>query len=285
MGSRGIASLNKAGPGRKPSRKSLPTPFVQAFRAQMSIAMATVDPGSGKRLGNCIGIYCFFDYDGEPIYVGQTTRSFTDRIGRHLTGQRSDTVAYRILDPFEVAEMQLWPMTFDKNTPKLERARAVDQAEYSVYEWAVRTSEFKAILNEKLPLGVPDVDMPAVTRRFNLVPEDLRGEREHPDVRIARRAETLARLTAVAHERGEVSDGLRRVIVIQAIRIAYLAAKRLAFAEGDRDAPPASAIDMAALVGRRLAAGAVSIADLEDGADDAISQSAPDEAAEQTAAE
>ena len=76
----------------------------------------------------------------------------------------------------------------------------------------------------------------------------MREDREHPDVRIARRAETLARVAAVAHERGEVSTGLRRVIVIQAVRLADLASARLAYAEG-RLRPQASAFDVGALVG------------------------------------
>ena len=53
----------------------------------------------------CIGVYAFYDYDKEPIYVGQTWETFGDRIGRHLTGQRSDVVANRLLDPFEVSDV------------------------------------------------------------------------------------------------------------------------------------------------------------------------------------
>src|SRR5205085_6521643 len=88
------------------------------------------------------------------------------------------------------------------------------------------------------------------------IPADLRGtvgldERTHPDVRIARRAETIARLAAVARERGEVTDGLRRVLVIQGIRLTYLAAVRLAEAEGTLPPPP-TAIDATALVGSLL---------------------------------
>ena len=49
-------------------------------------------------------------------------------------------------------------------------------------------------------------------------------------------------------ERGEVSAGLRRVIVIQAVRLADLAARRLAYAEG-RKRPDPEAIDVPALVG------------------------------------
>lgn len=65
-------------------------------------------------------------------------------------------------------------------------------------------------------------------------------------MRIARRAETISRLAAVAHERGEVSDGLRRVLVVQAVRLAYIAAARLAYVEGRPPPPP---IDVGALVG------------------------------------
>ncbi|MGV0081741.1 GIY-YIG nuclease family protein [Mycobacterium colombiense] len=226
----------------------MPTAFVRGFRELLAEALASVDPASGKRLGSCIGVYAFYDFDGEPIYVGQTLEDFGTRIGRHLRGQRSDTLAYRILDPFEVAEMELYPLEYLRS----ESSRAVKQAkinaiEYSVYVRAIQESKYKAILNEKIPPVSDPVELPP-HRRFNLIPKGMREDREHPDVRIARRAETLARVAAVAHERGEVSAGLRRVIVIQAVRLADLAAARLAYAEGRKRPDPAS-IDVPALVG------------------------------------
>lgn len=250
MGSRGLASYNEP-EGSKPSKKSMPTRFVREFRSLLSAAMAELDPASGKTLGTCIGVYAFFDYDGEPIYVGQSTEDLGTRVGRHLRGQRSDTLAYRILDPFEVAEMELYPTEHLRNLPQRERKLAVDAVEYSVYVNAIQNSKYRAILNEKIPPVSPRVELPP-SHRFTLIPDDLREDREHPDVRIARRAETLARVAAVAHERGEVSEGLRRVIVIQAVRLADLAAARLAFAEG-RARPPADAIDVHALVGNVMA--------------------------------
>lgn len=88
-------------------------------------------------------------------------------------------------------------------------------------------------------------------KRFKLVDSAALAERGHPDIRIARRAETISRLADVAYERGEVSSGLRRVLVIQAVRLAYISALRLASIEG-REPPPASAIDTAGLVGPLL---------------------------------
>jgi hypothetical protein len=223
----------------------MPTPFVQGFRALLTQALGSSDPVSGKKIRACIGVYAFFDYDGEPIYVGQTTESFGIRVGRHLTGQRSDTLAYRILDPFEVAEVAFWPAEYARSLPT--RVAEINALEYSVYLDAIAKSKYGAILNEKIPpvSEVADISDPL---RFSLVPEHMREERDHPDVRIARRAETLARVAAVAHERGEVSPGLRRVIVIQAVRLADLAAARLAYAEG-RVRPSAQSIDVHALVG------------------------------------
>ena len=56
------------------------------------------------------GVYAFYDYDGEPIYVGQTNERLSGRISRHLTNQRTDAVAMAVLDPFEVCEVEVWPL-------------------------------------------------------------------------------------------------------------------------------------------------------------------------------
>lgn len=155
----------------------------------------------------------------------------------------------RILDVFEVAEMELWPLWELESTKRGDKAarELLNRVEYTAYLKAIEESKFKAILNEKIPPISPKIELPP-SRRFELVTQEMRKERGHPDIRIARRAETLSRLAAVAHERGEVSDGLRRVLVIQAVRLAHLAAMRLAQAEG-RPAPSASAIDIVGLVG------------------------------------
>jgi hypothetical protein len=203
-------------------------------------------------------VYAFYDYDGEPIYVGQTNEQLRTRIRRHLTNQRTDAVAMRILDVFEVAEVEVWPLwelqsTPPKRTDKDQFARAMkqlDATEYSAYLQSIERSRFKAILNEKIPPLSERINLPA-SYRYNLVDSETRADRGHPDIRIARRAETIARLAAVARERGEVTDGLRRVLVVQAVRLAFLSADRLAYAEG-RPTPAADSINMEQLVGTVL---------------------------------
>lgn len=105
-------------------------------------------------------------------------------------------------------------------------------------------------LDEKIPPRSEPVSMPP-SLRASLVDDEVRTERGHPDIRVTRRAETISRLAAVARERGEVTDGLRRVFVVQAVRLAYIYAERLAFAEG-RPGPAADAINMNELVGTVL---------------------------------
>jgi hypothetical protein len=58
-----------------------------------------------------------------------------------------------------------------------------------------------------------------------LVAERVYEIRSHPDVRIARRAATLARLAQVISER-KVNPGLRRTLLVQAKRLQWLAERR-----------------------------------------------------------
>jgi hypothetical protein len=248
--------LSGPGPGRRPARGSIPAKDVRDFRELLEAALSETD-GQGRRWADARwGCYAFYDYDGEPIYVGQTNERLRVRVRRHLTNQRTDAVAMRILDIFEVAEMELWPLWefegvrrgTDPRYP--EAAEYLNAVEYAAYLQAIDASRFKAILNEKIPPVSAPVVLPA-SMRFSLISPETRRDRGHADVRIARRAETISRLAAVARERGLVSDGLRRVLVIQAVRLAYLAAARLAEVEG-RPEPDPAAIDIVGLVGSVL---------------------------------
>ncbi|MFE9301643.1 GIY-YIG nuclease family protein [Streptomyces sp. NPDC006856] len=85
-------------------------PLVRDFRSLLDQALEVTDAAGRKWSDAKWGCYAFYDYDGEPIYVGQTNEQLRTRVRRHLTNQRTDAVAMRILDVFEVAEMELWPL-------------------------------------------------------------------------------------------------------------------------------------------------------------------------------
>lgn len=185
--------------------------------------------GAVQKVGNFKwGVYAFFDYDGEPIYVGQTNEMLRTRIRRHLTNQRTDAVAMSVLDPFEVYEIAVWPLPQFQNAAGSEKANAkahLDALERMIYEKAIRDSQFKAVLNEKdPPLGTFCVEIPP-SLRLPIVSEHVYAIRSHPDFRLARRALIIARLAQVISER-KVQGGLRRVLLTQAKRLQWLADRR-----------------------------------------------------------
>lgn len=173
------------------------------------------------------GVYAFFDYDGEPIYVGQTNERLRTRIRRHLTNQRTDAVAMSVLDPFEVFEIEVWPLPeYQAANRSTEEARHhLDALERLITEQAIEGSQFKAILNEKdPPPGRLAVEAPP-SLRGRIVSERVFELRSHPDFRLARRALILSRLAQVISER-KVQGGLRRVLLTQAKRLQWLASRR-----------------------------------------------------------
>jgi hypothetical protein len=184
------------------------------------------------------GVYAFFDYDGEPIYVGQTNERLRTRIRRHLTNQRTDAVAMSVLDPFEVFEIEVWPLPQfqESNRSDLAARQHLDALERLITERAVEHSQFKAILNEKdPPPGMLAVEAP-LSFRGRIVSERVHELRSHPDFRIARRALIISRLAQVISER-KVQGGLRRVLLIQAKRLQWLASRRYEALGGSASVP------------------------------------------------
>ena len=186
--------------------------------------------GEKRRIGNFRwGVYIFYDYDGEPIYVGQTNEMLRTRIRRHLTNQRTDAVAMSVLDPFEVYEIEVYPLPqFQNITTAASRAEArvyLNALEHAVYDKSIAVSQFKAILNEKDPPAPTVFIELSSSFRMRIVSDEVAKIRSHPDFRIARRSLIISRLAQVISER-KVQGGLRRVLLTQAKRLQWLADRR-----------------------------------------------------------
>lgn len=204
---------------------------LEAFLDTLFDDLITSEP---RKVGNFKwGVYAFFDYDGEPIYVGQTNEMLRTRIRRHLTNQRTDAVAMSVLDPFEVYEIQVWPLPqFQDVSGKSKKAQAfveakahLDALEDLVYQRAIENSQFKAVLNEKDP-PTPTVKIEEpLSHRACIVSDEVHEIRSHPDFRNARRALIISRLAQVIAER-KVQGGLRRTLLTQAKRLQWLAERR-----------------------------------------------------------
>ncbi len=188
------------------------------------------------RLGSyTFGVYVFYDYDSEPIYVGQTREQLSSRIRRHLTNQRTDAVAMSVLDPFEVCDIEVYPAFHlqGKQTNDPVVKEYLNSLEAAVYLKVLQESTFHAVLNEKAPRSDQSVMISKPTRGRVVTPEMMKL-RSHPDTRIARRAATLARLAQIIGER-KVPSGLRQVLVVQATRLKALAERRSASAKNDQE--------------------------------------------------
>lgn len=180
------------------------------------------------------GVYIFYDYDDEPIYVGQSRAGVAGRIGRHLTNQRTDAVAMSVLDPFEVKKIVVYPLwAFQDITTKspdyLKAKQTIDALEHEIHRRANEKAgaRFTAILNEKDPNPpMVEIEVPDPIEG-TIVNSEVMRFRAHKDVRIARRAQIIGRLAQTISER-QVKDGLRRTLVVQCERILSLAKGRYA---------------------------------------------------------
>ncbi|HQM44097.1 MAG TPA: GIY-YIG nuclease family protein [Smithellaceae bacterium] len=198
---------------------------VAAIRAEIRKFFSMTN-SAGKRIGSYKhGVYAFYDYDGEPIYVGQTEEKLSGRVSRHLTNQRTDAVAMNVLDPFEVAFIEVWPLDeLVEHLDKKAKQSFLDSAEYTVFQKVLKESSLGAILNEKQVAPSNKVSLP-MSFKQKIIPDEIYRQRKHPDIRIARRATTIANLARVISER-DVSDGLRRTLLTQAKRLEKLASER-----------------------------------------------------------
>lgn len=68
-----------------------------------------------KSLTNNKGVYVLADLDNVPIYVGQSKDGIRSRVSRHLTSARSDIIANRQIDVWEIAYVWTYPVE-DLNT-------------------------------------------------------------------------------------------------------------------------------------------------------------------------
>src|SRR5271165_3323523 len=75
-----------------------------------------------RTLTNKIGCYVLCDLDEVPIYVGQSVDGIRARVNRHLTSARSDIIANRQVDAWEIAWVWAYPVENRADITTLEDA-------------------------------------------------------------------------------------------------------------------------------------------------------------------
>jgi hypothetical protein len=230
---------------RRPSRTGLMMPRMRVFQELLKRALNDTDDQGRVWARARFGCYAFYDIEGEPLFVGQTSERLDNRVRRHLTSQRTDAVAMHILDVQEVAEVELWPAWSLDGMSRLHRSvtrRHLAHIERAVYLHVLGKSRYGALLNEEVPPVVDSAELPP-SKRYPLLDEQMRMEKSNLDLRIARNAEMLARLSATVSERGQVGEGLRRALAIRAARTADLAVRQLTYVTAGT-VPAPKAIDL-----------------------------------------
>ena len=131
-----------------------------------------------RTLTNDIGCYVLCDLDQVPIYVGQSVDGIRSRVNRHLTSARSDIIANRQIDVWEIAWVWAYP--------------AKDRAEISSLEDAL-FHEFhgrSALMNGKVPK--PPIDRsksPEPSQKVQVMSDAEIAEKKDPALRLPRQAE------------------------------------------------------------------------------------------------
>lgn len=127
-----------------------------------------------KALTDEIGVYALCDLDGVPIYVGQSVDGIRSRVRRHLTSARSDVIANRQVDVWEIAYVWAWPVQDVSEITRLE-AHLFNQ-----FDSGVRLMNGKAMLAPEQPLDVPEKQI------VQVIAEDERISRQDPALRLPR---------------------------------------------------------------------------------------------------
>jgi hypothetical protein len=135
-------------------------------------------------LTNEIGVYALCDLDQVPIYVGQSVDAIRARVNRHLTSARSDIIANRQIDVWEIAYVKAWPV---------ERAADIPQLEAVLFK---TFNSAKTLMNgsipqlaQKMPARIPE---PAQTVQV-MSDSDIEVRRD-PMLRLPRQIEHIGRL-------------------------------------------------------------------------------------------
>ena len=146
-----------------------------------------------------IGVYALCDLDAVPVYVGQTVsvkeRGINGRVRRHITSARSDVVANRQLDVWELAFIWSWPTTTPEQTDELER---------KVYDHVRRGGTLIAGKALAVP-AEPLIDLPPHERTQVRTDEEI-ARRRDVRVRLPRQLFQIEQLLDVILDRKDTPD-------------------------------------------------------------------------------
>lgn len=129
-----------------------------------------------------IGCYVLCDLDQVPIYVGQSVDGIRARVNRHLTSARSDIIANRQIDVWEIAWVWAYP-TEAAGIPALEDAL--------FHEFHPKS----ALMNGKTPRQpTQKIKVPRPFQIVQVMADTEIAEKKDPALRLPRQAEHYSQI-------------------------------------------------------------------------------------------
>jgi hypothetical protein len=124
-----------------------------------------------------IGVYALCDLDGVPIYVGQSTEGIRQRANRHLTSARSDIIANRQIDVWEIASIRCWVVDDPEKLDPLEA--------HFFHEFHAESP----LMNGSIPHKVSNLGFKIPEAiSIQLLPDDEIRDRQRVELRLPRQA-------------------------------------------------------------------------------------------------
>lgn len=124
------------------------------------------------------GVYVLLDLDGIAIYVGQSAdEGIRQRVQRHLTSARSDVIANRQFDVWEVAYVWAYPVDGKDATNRLESAL------YHHFD-----SADSRLMNGKIPRQYEEAEVPEPAEKVQVMANDEISLKRTPSQRLPRQA-------------------------------------------------------------------------------------------------
>jgi hypothetical protein len=132
-----------------------------------------------------IGVYVLCDLDQVPIYVGQSVDGIRQRVQRHMTSARSDIIANRQVDVWEIAWVWAYPVANRSD---------IDEMEARLFSAFDRKSK---LFNGSRPRGAPsDAAVPAPEEIVQVLPSEDIAARRDPAQRLPRQASHYASIVS-----------------------------------------------------------------------------------------
>lgn len=152
-------------------------------------------------LTNEVGVYSLADLDNVPLYIGKSTDGIRTRVQRHLTSARSDVIANRQLDVWEVGYVWAWPM------PGASEAEIATVERYLIHFHHSK----KALINGSIP--TPPDSTPNIPKLQEIIVLPLAEleSRRNPVLRMPRQADHFRSLISYILEVKD-NDELRRTL-------------------------------------------------------------------------